>query len=108
MGPWLVTKDQIEDVHNLDMRLTVNGKQRQNANTSQMIYKVPEIVSFISYLITLEPGDIISTGTPSGVAMATGEFLESGDVIECGIEGLGTLSNTMGPKPDKFYAPLIG
>lgn len=105
-GPYLVTADEIEDVQNLDMKLTVNGRVRQKANTSQMIYSVADIVSFVSHLMTLEPGDCIATGTPSGVAAATGEFLEAGDIIECTIEKLGTLKNTLGPKPKQFYKPL--
>lgn len=106
MGPCLVTKDEIKDVQDLDMRLTVNGEVRQQANTAQMIYKVADVVSFLSYLMTLEPGDIICTGTPSGVAMAMGNFLKPGDVIECKIESLGTLKNTLGNKPAEFYEPL--
>ena len=105
-GPYLVTKDEIADVQNLHMVLQVNGQVRQNANTSQMIYPVADVVSFLSHLMTLEPGDIISTGTPSGVAIATGNFLQAGDVIECSIEGLGTLTNTLGPRPPAFYEPL--
>ncbi|HPC96543.1 MAG TPA: fumarylacetoacetate hydrolase family protein [Sedimentisphaerales bacterium] len=105
-GPYLVTKDEIADVQNLHMVLKVNGQVRQNANTSQMIYPVADVVSFLSHLMTLEPGDIISTGTPSGVAIATGNFLQGGDVIECSIEGLGTLTNTLGPRPEAFYEPL--
>jgi 2-keto-4-pentenoate hydratase/2-oxohepta-3-ene-1,7-dioic acid hydratase in catechol pathway len=106
MGPWLVTKDEIENIHDLDMRLTVNGHVRQQANTGQMIYKVADIVSFLSHLMTLEPGDVICTGTPSGVAMATGQWLGPGDEIKCSIKGLGSLKNTVGAKPDKFYKPL--
>jgi len=108
MGPYLLTKDGVEDVQNLDMQLTVNGKVRQQANTSQMIYPVADIVSFLSYIMTLEPGDIIPTGTPAGVAMATGEFLQPGDTIECTIEKLGTLTNTLGQRPEKLYEPLTG
>lgn len=107
MGPCFVTKDEIEDVQNLDMSLTVNGEFRQQANTAQMIYKVADVVSFLSYLMTLEPGDCICTGTPSGVAAATGNFLKPGDVIECTIENLGTLTNILGDKPAEFYEPLI-
>lgn len=106
MGPFLLTADQIEDVQNLDMTLTVNGQIRQEANTSQMIYPVADVVSFLSHLMTLEPGDVIATGTPAGVAMATGDFLKAGDHIEATIEKLGTLANTLGPRPDKFYEPL--
>jgi 2-keto-4-pentenoate hydratase/2-oxohepta-3-ene-1,7-dioic acid hydratase in catechol pathway len=106
MGPYLLTADEIGDVQNLDMKLTVNGKIRQEANTSQMIYPVADIVSFLSYIMTLEPGDCIATGTPSGVAMATGDFLKAGDKIDATIEKLGTLTNTLGPKPGNFYEPL--
>ena len=106
MGPYLLTADEIGDVQNLDMKLTVNGKIRQQANTSQMIYPVADIVSFLSYIMTLEPGDCIATGTPSGVAMATGDFLKAGERIDATIEKLGTLTNTLGPKPEKFYEPL--
>jgi 2-keto-4-pentenoate hydratase/2-oxohepta-3-ene-1,7-dioic acid hydratase in catechol pathway len=106
MGPYLLTADEIEDVQNLDMKLTVNGEIRQKANTSQMIYSVADTVSFLSHIMTLEPGDVIATGTPSGVAMATGNFLKAGDKIEASIEKLGTLTNTLGPKAEKFYEPL--
>jgi 2-keto-4-pentenoate hydratase/2-oxohepta-3-ene-1,7-dioic acid hydratase in catechol pathway len=106
MGPYLVTKDDIADVQNLKMILKVNGDIRQNANTGQMIYSVADIVSFLSHLMTLEPGDVICTGTPSGVGMATGNFLKAGDRIECNIEGLGTLTNMLGARPEQFYQPL--
>jgi 2-keto-4-pentenoate hydratase/2-oxohepta-3-ene-1,7-dioic acid hydratase in catechol pathway len=107
MGPYILTADEIEDMQNLDMELKVNGQTRQKANTSQMIYSVADIVSFLSHIMTLEPGDIIATGTPAGVAVATGNFLEAGDSIECSIEKLGSLANTLGPKPGKFYTPLL-
>ncbi|MHC4418889.1 MAG: fumarylacetoacetate hydrolase family protein [Planctomycetota bacterium] len=106
MGPYLLTADQVEDVQNLDMTLTVNGQVRQKANTSQMIYPVADIVSFLSHIITLEPGDVIATGTPAGVAVATGNFLQPGDTIECTIEKLGTLRNKLGQRPKTFYEPL--
>ncbi|TSA55071.1 MAG: FAA hydrolase family protein, partial [Planctomycetaceae bacterium] len=107
MGPYLLTADEIEDVQNLDMKLTVNGEVRQNANSSQMIHTVAQIVSFLSHLMTLEPGDIIATGTPSGVGFATGNYLKAGDRIEATIDKLGTLTNTLGPKPEEFYEPLV-
>jgi len=106
MGPYLLTADEIDNAQNLDMKLTVNGEVRQNANTSQMIYAVADIVSFLSHIMTLEPGDVIATGTPSGVAIATGNFLKAGDRIDATIEKLGTLTNTLGPKPEKLYEPL--
>ena len=105
-GPYLVTADEIPNVQNLQMELKVNNETRQKANTSQMIYPVAEVVSFLSFLMTLEPGDIILTGTPAGVAVASGRFLQSGDTIECGIEGLGILKNTLSQKPADFYKPL--
>ena len=106
MGPCIVTSDEIENPQDLQMTLKVNGEIRQNANTSGMIFNVYEIVSFLSHLMTLEPGDVIATGTPAGVAAATGNFLKSGDKIECTIEKIGTLTNTLGRKPKKFYEPL--
>jgi 2-keto-4-pentenoate hydratase/2-oxohepta-3-ene-1,7-dioic acid hydratase in catechol pathway len=106
MGPYLVTADEVGDPHKLDIALKVNGKVRQQANTEQMIFAVPEVVSFISHLVTLEPGDVIATGTPAGVAMASGKFLKPGDIVECSIEKLGILTNTMGDYPKKFYRPL--
>ncbi len=108
MGPYLLTVDEVENVQNLEMILKVNGQGRQKANTSQMIYPVADIVSFLSHIMTLEPGDVIATGTPAGVAMATGKFLQPGDRIECTIEKLGTLRNTLGERPEKFYEPLTG
>jgi len=107
LGPYLLTCDEVADVQNLQMQLKVNGQVRQQANTSQMIYPVADIVSFLSHLMTLEPGDIIATGTPAGVAMATGRFLQPGDIIECTIEKLGTLINALGQKPEKFFEPLV-
>lgn len=106
MGPCLVTADEIPDVQNLRMELKVNGQTRQKANTNQMIYPVADVVSFLSFIMTLEPGDIILTGTPAGVAVATGRFLQSSDTIECGIEGLGVLKNTLSQKPADFYKPI--
>ncbi len=106
LGPYLLTADEIENVQNLDMKLSVNGKIRQQANTGEMIYPVADVVSFLSHIMTLEPADVIATGTPAGVAMATGEFLQPGDHIECTIEKLGTLTNTLGGKPKEFYEPL--
>ena len=107
MGPYILTCDEVAEVQNLNMELKVNGEIRQKANTSQMIFPVADVVSFLSYIMTLEAGDVIATGTPAGVAMATGKFLQPGDSIECTIEKLGTLKNTLGPQPEKFYRPLV-
>ncbi|HKY03773.1 MAG TPA: fumarylacetoacetate hydrolase family protein, partial [Blastocatellia bacterium] len=94
-GPWLVTLDEIGDPHSLGIRLRVNGETRQDSNTSDMIFKIPELVEFISQDLTLKPGDIISTGTPSGVGVhrVPPLFLKSGDVIEIEIDRIGLLSN---------------
>lgn len=91
IGPYLVTKDEIQNVDNLKMWLKVNGKTMQNGSSSNMIYKVPFLVSYLSQFMSLLPGDVISTGTPAGVAMGMKPqvFLKPGDVIELGIEGLG-------------------
>ena len=105
-GPCIVTADEIGDPHDLDMELTVNGQTRQKSNTSNMIFSVAEIVSFVSHITTLVPDDVISTGTPEGVGMATKMWLQPGDIMECKIEKIGTLINTIGQKPNEFYKPL--
>lgn len=96
MGPWLTTKDEIADPQNLAMKLTLNGELRQNANTSDMVYGVRELVSWWSQ-ITLEPGDVITSGSPSGVIAGRKDpvWLAPGDRIEASIEGLGTLVSTI-------------
>ena len=90
-GPWLVTSDEIKDPQNLDMWLDVNGERRQTGNTRTMIFNVPELVADVSRYMTLLPGDIITTGTPPGVAlgMKPPQWLKAGDVVTLGIEGLG-------------------
>ncbi len=92
LGPIMATKDEIEDVNNLNMWLTVNGQPFQKSNTNQLIFKIPAIVSYLSQFMTLLPGDVISTGTPSGVGLGFKPpiYLKQGDVMELGIEGLGT------------------
>jgi len=92
LGPFLVTKDEVPDVHNLAMWLRVNGELMQESSTSDMIFNVPYVVSYISQFMTLLPGDIISTGTPSGVGLGLKppRYLEPGDVIELGIDSLGS------------------
>lgn len=92
MGPWLVTKDEVTDVHNLNLWLTVNGQKYQNGNTATLIFNIPHIISYVSQFMTLLAGDIISTGTPPGVGlgMKPSIYLKPGDVIELGIDGLGT------------------
>jgi 2-keto-4-pentenoate hydratase/2-oxohepta-3-ene-1,7-dioic acid hydratase in catechol pathway len=92
IGPWLVTRDEIRDPQNLGMWLDVNGVRRQTGNTSTMIFGVAKLVSDVSQYMTLEPGDLITTGTPPGVAMGMKPptWLQPGDVVELGIDGLGT------------------
>lgn len=94
MGPIIITKDEIENPHDLDLSLQVNGETRQHANTKDMIFKIPEIISALSNGITLEIGDIIATGTPSGVGMAHPKgMLSPGDTVSATIEKIGTLKN---------------
>ena len=90
-GPWMVTKDEIADIQNVDMWVDVNGKRMQTGNSSTMIFTVAQIISHLSQLFTLEPGDVISTGTPPGVGMGMKPpvYLNAGDVVEVFIEGLG-------------------
>jgi len=92
LGPWLVTKDEIPDPQNLSMWLDVNGERMQDGSTKTMIFSVPYLVSYISQFMKLEPGDVITTGTPPGVGMGMKppRFLKGGEVVELGIEGLGT------------------
>lgn len=94
-GPWLVTRDEVEDPHTLGLRTQVNGELRQNASTADMIFTVPEIIAFISRVLTLEPGDLIATGTPAGVGNAQGKLLKPGDTVEIEIERIGALRNTL-------------
>ena len=91
-GPWLVTRDEVEDPQNLDMWLDINGKRMQTGNTKTMIFTVAQIISHLSQLFTLHPGDVISTGTPPGVGMGMMPqpvYLKDGDVMELSIQGLG-------------------
>jgi len=92
LGPWIVTKDEIEDPHNLNIELKVNGEVRQQGNTKDMIFKINELISFASKVCTLEPGDILATGTPQGVAP-----LKHGDIIEGYIEKIGLLKLAVNP-----------
>ena len=91
VGPWLVTKDEIHDPQELDVWLEVNGARVQSGNTNTMIFNVKTIVSYVSHFMTLEPGDLIATGTPPGVGMGMKppKFLKPGDEMKVGIKGLG-------------------
>lgn len=102
IGPWLVTADEVADPQNLNMHLDVNGKRMQTGNTSTMIFTVAQIISHLSQLMTLHPGDVVSTGTPPGVGMGIKPepvFLKEGDVMELSIEGLGQQRQTVDRDP---------
>jgi 2-keto-4-pentenoate hydratase/2-oxohepta-3-ene-1,7-dioic acid hydratase in catechol pathway len=96
MGPYLVTADEIADPHNLTISLTVNGETLQNSNTKELIFKIPDLIEFLSSIMTLEPGDIVSTGTPSGVGFSYNppKWLKPGDEVVVTVQGLGELRNT--------------
>jgi len=96
IGPWMVTRDEIENPHKLDLWLDVNGVRHQTGNTKTMIFNVPKIIAYVSQIMTLEPGDVITTGTPPGVGMGIKKnglsapvFLKKGDVMTLGMTGLG-------------------
>jgi len=96
VGPWIVTKDEVPDTHSLKIMTRVDGEIRQNSSTSKMIFKIPELVSFVSMVMTLDPGDIIATGTPAGVgvfAKPTPKLLNVGQVVEIEIEKVGKIRN---------------
>ncbi len=96
MGPWLVTADEIADPHNLDISLTLNGETMQSSNTRELVFKIPETIAFLSSVMTLEPGDVVLTGTPAGVGFSRKppRWLAPGDEIVVCVEGLGELRNT--------------
>jgi len=98
VGPWIVTADEIPDPQNLTLHCRVNGVVKQDGNSRDMIFRIPRLIAELSRGMTLEPGDVISTGTPSGVGFSRTppEFLKPGDVVECEIEGIGTIRNTVG------------
>jgi 2-keto-4-pentenoate hydratase/2-oxohepta-3-ene-1,7-dioic acid hydratase in catechol pathway len=95
IGPWIVTADEIPDPQNLPLRSFVNGELRQESNTSNMSFSVAEQIEYLSTAFTLEPGDLIATGTPEGVGMAMDppQFLKPGDVVRCEIDGIGAIEN---------------
>jgi 2,4-diketo-3-deoxy-L-fuconate hydrolase len=93
IGPCIVSPDQLADPNNLALTCDVNGERRQDARTNDLIFDIPALVSYISGICTLEPGDLIFTGTPSGVGFMTGSFLQPGDVVTTTIEGIGQISN---------------
>ena len=97
MGPYLVTKDEIENPHNLNLSLKVNGVEKQNSNTQFLLFNINDLIEDLSIVFTLEPGDIIATGTPSGVGAGRDpqEWMYDGDVVEATVEGIGTIVNTI-------------
>jgi 2-keto-4-pentenoate hydratase/2-oxohepta-3-ene-1,7-dioic acid hydratase in catechol pathway len=97
MGPYLVTKDEIENPHNLNLSLKVNGVEKQNSNTQFLLFNINDLIEDLSIVFTLEPGDIIATGTPAGVGAGRNpqEWMYDGDVVEATVEGIGTIVNTI-------------
>jgi 2-keto-4-pentenoate hydratase/2-oxohepta-3-ene-1,7-dioic acid hydratase in catechol pathway len=97
MGPFLVTKDEIENPHNLNLSLKVNGVEKQNSNTKLMLFNINDLIEDLSTVFTLEAGDIIATGTPAGVGAGRDpqEWMHDGDVVEATVEGIGTIINTI-------------
>jgi 2-keto-4-pentenoate hydratase/2-oxohepta-3-ene-1,7-dioic acid hydratase in catechol pathway len=97
MGPYLVTKDEIENPHNLNLSLKVNGIEKQNSNTKFLLFNINDLIEDLSIVFTIEPGDIIATGTPSGVGAGRSpqEWLFDGDIVEATVEGIGTIVNTV-------------
>lgn len=97
MGPYIVTKDEIEDPHNLNLSLKLNGVEKQNSNTKFLLFNINDLIEDLSTVFTIEPGDIIATGTPSGVGAGRTpqEWMWDGDVVEATVEGIGTIVNTV-------------
>lgn len=95
MGPHIVSADEIEDPHKLDISITVNGEKLQSSNTSELIFKIPETIAFLSSVMTLEPGDVVSTGTPAGVGFShkPPKWLTPGAEVVVSIQGIGELRN---------------
>ncbi len=95
IGPWIVTADEVSDPHRLHLECVVSGQTMQSSSTEQMIFSIPEIIEYLSAALTLEPGDVVGTGTPPGVGFARTppRFLAAGDVVECTVEKVGTLVN---------------
>jgi len=99
LGPWLTTDDEVADPLDLGMRLTVNGEVRQDWRTDDMIDDIYDQIAYLTQVMTLEPGDVLATGTPSGIGAPTGRFLKVGDVVRAEIDGLGAIENTVVSEP---------
>lgn len=100
IGPWITTDDEIADPHDLELWLTVNGEERQRSSTGDMVYDIYEQISYLSTVMTLEPGDILATGTPSGVGVAMNSYLKEGDIVRVGISELGHIENRVVAEAD--------
>ena len=94
IGPWITTDDEIADPHALTLTLDYNGEERQRSSTGDMIYDIFDQIEYLSTVMTLEPGDILATGTPAGVGIASGTFMKPGDVVRVTVDGLGSIENT--------------
>ena len=99
-GPYIVTSDEIDDPHNLNLRTYVNDEERQNTNTSLMIFDCYTLIEYLSTAFTLKPGDLIPTGTPEGSALATQNWLVPGDKVKVEIDGIGFIENEIVQEPD--------
>ncbi len=101
VGPWIVTADEIGDPHGLKLRCLVNGEVRQASDTSHMVYNIWQQIAYLSTAFTLEPGDLLATGTPEGVGagMQPPQFLQPGDVVRCEIDGIGAIENKVAGRP---------
>lgn len=106
LGPWVTPTEALRDRDDIGLRTLVDGEVRQSSRSSLLIYPVPLLVSFVSSFTTLEPGDVLLTGTPSGVAMTDGRFLRSGQVVEIEVEGVGTLANRVITEADAGRTPV--
>jgi 2-keto-4-pentenoate hydratase/2-oxohepta-3-ene-1,7-dioic acid hydratase in catechol pathway len=110
LGPWIVSGDELGNPQDLALRTFVNGEERQSASTGEMVFSCFEQVAHLSEAFTLEPGDVIATGTPAGVGAARQPFpeglLKVGDVVRIEIDGIGELSNTVVEEPEGYLAPL--
>jgi 2-keto-4-pentenoate hydratase/2-oxohepta-3-ene-1,7-dioic acid hydratase in catechol pathway len=99
IGPWLTTDDEIEDPHDLTMTLELNGEERQRTSTGDMIYDIYDQIAYLSQVMTLEPGDVLATGTPAGVGIAADRYMKEGDVVRVTITGLGHIENRFVNEP---------
>ena len=93
IGPWITTDDEIADPHALTLTLELNGEERQRSSTGEMIYDIYDQIAYLSEVMTLEPGDLIATGTPAGVGIAGNRFMKAGDVVRVAVDGLGAIEN---------------